>query len=386
MIIYDLTSLQSQKTAPAHGGGKFAEIVFNRLLERDIEIYAFYDSNRNIKECILDKIKSNNIKLFDINDITIADIVKQVEHPLIFSILPQISFLVTKTIGTIHDCRESCIPCDFMRFYLNFHFGDIKEYFFQKFFPGFLRNRRINRHLQLIKNPNFIPTTITQFTKYTLFNLYKDDTMLDIPIFMTPSYYKPYRDVSALKDEKFVLMVSANRWIKNPVRAIKAMDELFDIPQLKEYKFVVVGLGSSKEVKINIRNIENFIFKNYVSEEELEELYKNCTCLLFPSLYEGFGMPPLEAMCYGKPVVASSLSAIPEVCREGALYIDPFSIDDIKCKLSCLLLDHAQYEVYSRASLQRFICIYKEQEKDLDDYIDYVLKIDYESYCAETGK
>ena len=373
MIIYDLTSLQSQKTAPAHGGGKFAEIVFNRLLERDIEIYAFYDSNRNIKECILDKIKSNNIKLFDINDITIADIVKQVEHPLIFSILPQISFLVTKTIGTIHDCRESCIPCDFMRFYLNFHFGDIKEYFFQKFFPVFLRNRRANRYLQLIKNPNFIPTTITQFTKYTLFNLYKDDTMLDIPIYMTPSYYKPYRDVSALKDGKFVLMVSANRWIKNPVRAIKAMDELFDIPQIKEYKFVVVGIGSSKEVKIKIRNRKNFIFKNYVSEEELEELYKNCTCLLFPSLY-------------GKPVVASALSAIPEVCREGAIYIDPFSIEDIKCKLSCLLLDHKQYEVYSRASLHRFLNIYEEQKKDLDDYIDYVLKIANEESCDKIGK
>ena len=379
MILYDLTSLQSQSTAKFHGGGKFAEIVLKRLLERNIPFYAFYDSERYIKEDILEIINKKEIVLFDLQKQNIAEIVAPIDNPLIFSILPQKSFFVAKTVGTIHDCRESCIPKDYMRFYLKIRLSDIKEYFFQTLFPGFLRKRRSKRRLNILQNPNFIPTTITRFTKFTLFNLYKDYSMLGMPIFMTPSYYKPCEDVESLIDDKYVFMVSANRWIKNPVRALKAMDELFDIPVLKEYKFVVVGLKSSKDVKVRLHNLNNFIFKDYVSEGELEQLYKNCSCLLFPSLYEGFGMPPLEAMCYGKPVVASSLSAIPEVCGDGAIYIDPFSIEDIKCKVSCLLMDREYYNNCKKAALMRFQSIYSEQQRDLDNYIDFVVKCENEN-------
>jgi len=61
----------------------------------------------------------------------------------------------------------------------------------------------------------------------------------------------------------------------------------------------------------------------YVSDAELSSLYRHAACFVFPSLYEGFGIPPLEAMAHGCPVVASSAASIPEVCGDAAVYFDP---------------------------------------------------------------
>jgi glycosyltransferase involved in cell wall biosynthesis len=61
----------------------------------------------------------------------------------------------------------------------------------------------------------------------------------------------------------------------------------------------------------------------YVSDAELRALYENAACFVFPSFYEGFGLPPLEAMCCGCPVVVSRRASLPEVCGDAALYIEP---------------------------------------------------------------
>jgi glycosyltransferase involved in cell wall biosynthesis len=66
-----------------------------------------------------------------------------------------------------------------------------------------------------------------------------------------------------------------------------------------------------------------------VSDDRLADLYQSAAALVFPSLYEGFGLPPLEAMACGCPVAASRAGALPEVCGEAAVYFDPMSVEDI---------------------------------------------------------
>ena len=66
-----------------------------------------------------------------------------------------------------------------------------------------------------------------------------------------------------------------------------------------------------------------------VTQEELASLYRRAACLVFPSLYEGFGLPPLEAMACGCPVAASNAGAIPEVCGDAAVLFDPTDIEDM---------------------------------------------------------
>ena len=77
-----------------------------------------------------------------------------------------------------------------------------------------------------------------------------------------------------------------------------------------------------------------------VGEDDLAGLYQNAFCYVFPSFYEGFGLPPLEAMACGLPVIASNTSATPEICGEGnALFFDPYSIDDMRDKMRLIATD-----------------------------------------------
>lgn len=77
----------------------------------------------------------------------------------------------------------------------------------------------------------------------------------------------------------------------------------------------------------------------FISEEKLDELYKNASLYIQPSLVEGFGLPPLEAMARGVPVVSSNAACLPEILGKGAIYFNPLDIDDIVEKIKKVLLD-----------------------------------------------
>ncbi len=80
----------------------------------------------------------------------------------------------------------------------------------------------------------------------------------------------------------------------------------------------------------------------YVASSDLSVLYANASCFVFPSLYEGFGLPPLEAMRHGCPVISSNAGSLPEVCGNAALYVDPRDPDQICEKITLLLRDEAK--------------------------------------------
>ena len=137
----------------------------------------------------------------------------------------------------------------------------------------------------------------------------------------TPEGYektKPYTT------DKYYLIVSANRWLKNAYRAIQAFDRLFDNPQYAiKGKVVVLGLSKDTSIYKRIKHKERFELLGYVDQDTLESLYKGAYALVYPSLNEGFGYPPLEAMKYGTPVIASPFASITEVCGDSVLYANP---------------------------------------------------------------
>lgn len=86
--------------------------------------------------------------------------------------------------------------------------------------------------------------------------------------------------------------------------------------------------------------VENHVkFLEFVNDEELHALYKNALFFVLPSLYEGFGLPVLEAMSLGCPVITSNVSSLPEAGGNAALYIDPMNVDDIAHAMKKLLAD-----------------------------------------------
>lgn len=98
---------------------------------------------------------------------------------------------------------------------------------------------------------------------------------------------------------------------------------------------------------------ELVLITKWVSDEELDKLYRNASLYVFPSLYEGFGLPPLEAMKRGVPVVASNATCMPEILGDAALYFNPLDVDDIADKIKKALIDRESRERLIKEGFER---------------------------------
>lgn len=112
-------------------------------------------------------------------------------------------------------------------------------------------------------------------------------------------------------------------------------------PNLENYELVLVGKEDYfyKRLKQYVvdNNFKNIIFAGFVDDENLSVLYKKCSVYVFPSLCEGFGLPPLEAMTNGAVVLSSNYSCLPEILKDCAIYFDPKNISDFVIKLEKIL-------------------------------------------------
>lgn len=146
--------------------------------------------------------------------------------------------------------------------------------------------------------------------------------------------------------DNFILFVGTLQPRKNITRLIEAFSK---IERTKDLQLIVIGkkgwlyeeilaapekFGVEKDVK----------FLEGVNDEELEIFYKNAICYVLPSLYEGFGLPVLEAMQHGCPVITSNVSSLPEAGGDAALYVDPEDVDDIAKKITRLVHDKSLRE------------------------------------------
>lgn len=121
---------------------------------------------------------------------------------------------------------------------------------------------------------------------------------------------------------------------KNIFNLIKAFKKL----QNSDLKLIIVG-AEIKNFSEKGMPDKNVIFTGEITDKKLAGLYKNAKLLAFPSLYEGFGVPPLEAMSFGCPVLASNITSLPEVCGDAAYYVNPYSIDEIVHGIDKILND-----------------------------------------------
>jgi glycosyltransferase involved in cell wall biosynthesis len=133
-----------------------------------------------------------------------------------------------------------------------------------------------------------------------------------------------------LQKRPYVLAVSSfnpNKNFESIIRAIKIIGEA-------DFDIVIAGGINSKVFRhSNLSMPLHVKVTGYVSDSELKTLYENAHCFIYPSFYEGFGLPPLEAMACGCPVIVSNTASLPEVCENAALYCDPYDPADIAAKI-----------------------------------------------------
>ena len=141
--------------------------------------------------------------------------------------------------------------------------------------------------------------------------------------------------------KSFILFVGGGDLRKNLSRLIRAY--LSFPSDIKESNsLVIVGPNIKKEDFVNLIpriDFKKVIFLGHVTNEDLKILYSACQLFIFPSIYEGFGLPALEAMHCGAPVIASNTSSIPEVVGFEPALFDPMSVDDISNKMLEVITD-----------------------------------------------
>jgi glycosyltransferase involved in cell wall biosynthesis len=133
----------------------------------------------------------------------------------------------------------------------------------------------------------------------------------------------------------YILSVSTIQPRKNYPRLIEAFSRLILDSQYKDLALVIVGKRGwmweeTIEAPKKFRVEDKVKFLDYVPDEDLPALYRGAKCFVLVSLYEGFGIPALEAMSFGCPVVVSNISSLPEVVGGGGVLVDPYDIEDIK--------------------------------------------------------
>lgn len=377
-ILYDLTVTQPSSFARIHGGGNYSIVVFLELLRKGYRPECFIDSRKYLREDVAKAIEKYNLKVHDAATVQLADVLNDNDFDVYYSALVFSRIAVperTRFVGTIHGLREIEMPHDkTMLKYKMSKYQRLRStitYIWDKKWKKVLRNRM----REILLNPKFEYVTVSEHTKYSILSNFPEISPDNILVCYSPSTTSTYDDARPFMEGKYVMLVSGNRPEKNALRAEMALDEIFgEFPALKsEYKVVIAGCKPNA-FKYKIKHKDNFEMPGYVDESTLVSMYKGAAVFAYPSLNEGFGYPPLEAMRFGVPVVASPITSISEVCGDAALYFNPFDYKEIKGRLLRMMLDENTRKEYSRKASERFDIISQKQHEDLKKLVDFIVK------------
>lgn len=182
---------------------------------------------------------------------------------------------------------------------------------------------------------------ISRFTKNEIIDvLHTSPNKIDV-IYCAPNegihYIKSQKKIENVKKEyalpsKYFLFVGNFNPRKNLINIIRAFDQ-FKARDKQDYKLVIVGEKGWKFTKRkaleSIEHKDDILFPGYIPDEDLPAFYSLSTALVFPTLYEGFGIPPIEAQVCHTPVIAANTSCFQEICGDGAVFVNPYLVEDI---------------------------------------------------------
>lgn len=213
-----------------------------------------------------------------------------------------------------------------------------------KYFFKYLMFKIILRHA-LKKSRGII--TPSNFTKQDIIKTYNIPEKKITSIHLAPKNKIANRSEEQKKQtlekykiiKPFILYVGSAYPHKNLENLIKAW-ELFSDQYSKNYQLVLSGKKDYFYKRLEKEmNTKNIIFTDFTSNEEQADLYSQASLYIFPSLYEGFGLPPLEAMTYNTPVASSEASCLPEILRDACFYFNPHNLEEIAKTINLSLTD-----------------------------------------------
>jgi len=252
----------------------------------------------------------------------------------------------SKTIVTVHDLAQ---------FHVDEKYDIFRMFYVKKILPLFMRG--IDKVV-----------AVSESTKNDILHYWdiKDVDITILPNGVTKNF--SVRNIDAVRQKevlkkhriegRYLFYVSRLEHPgKNHIMLIRAFEKIKNELKLP-HKLVLAGSRWRGAEKIYERakasSFKNdIIFTGYVGEEDLPYLYKGADVFVFPSLYEGFGVPILEAMACGTPIVASNISSMPEVLGDCGLTFDPADLNDMAEKIQTMLTDQALKNNFIARGLER---------------------------------
>lgn len=372
-LLFDLKATQPNTSGKRHGGGRYGEIIFFRMIERKIKFACFYDSKLWLNPEVQKECQLYNIPLYDLQTESIEEIIKNHNIDRLYSCLPKELAKLTycEVYGTIHGLRQFETPFNNIFYQYKNSCKEILKFTIKKLFCKQYLTKKHNEYVDFYINSKFHLITVSEHSKNALLSYFPELNNKDFPVFYSPNTSSKEKAIKVESKEKYFLLVSGNRWEKNNLRAIMAFDRLADYDCMTGIRMKVTGTKENN-FRYKIKHSDRFDFLGYVDDQQLESLYANAYVFVYPSLNEGFGYPPLEAMRYKIPVIASPLSAIAEICGGGALYFNPFSVEEIMNRMLMTVTNKKIYSDLVQKGYEQYLIISERQMKDLDLLINYI--------------
>jgi glycosyltransferase involved in cell wall biosynthesis len=377
-IAFDLVSAQPSIDSKFHGGGEYIKAVFEKLIERhqgkDAQVIAIYCKEAFLDDWIGELFEEKSIETVNVrscDEMYEKLISGEIDCDVFYTgghIIYDIGAIPAKTtkIATIHGMRDFEEPVDK---YSYVYYDSFKERLKQKTKSArieYLRKRNLERYRSFISGCDKI-VCVSEHTKYAVSAFLPECRDRIAGVFYTPAKHATTpKKIESFEEKEYLLLVSANRWIKNAYRAVLAIDKLYDNGLLHQ-KTVLVG-GLSKSILSSIKNMDKFIVLPYVDAEELEYLYQNCLLFVYPTINEGFGMPPLEAMKYGKNCVVSAICSLTELYAGSVHLVNPYSIEE----MAAHILMAVEEPIDSELIRKTYDRITERQENDLAALADLI--------------
>lgn len=260
--------------------------------------------------------KIGNLKGQLWDQISLLKFLKSKGSPLIINFSNTLPVFYENKVVTIHDI-----------IHLKYPVSDSYRRYYEIVFPLMLTH---SKHI----------ITVSEFSKKEISSYFGiDESKISVVYSGVDEKFKPKK---LENQERYILGVSSIAYHKNFIGVVEAFLRL----KTEGIKLYIVGgvnekiFGKdSKKILNEIKSNDNIKFLGRVDDNKLIELYSNAICFVYPSLYEGFGIPPLEAQACGCPVILSDIPVFKEIYGDSAVYFNPLDPDDIANKIEEVLND-----------------------------------------------
>ena len=390
-ILFDLEAAQPKLDGTPHGAGEYAHVVFKRLsaVNTSAEITAIYNPSKWLDPALRNLASKAPIELVEIRNIDeFHKLVDLNNFQKFYSSAPRKYYdsdlKNLQVIFTIHGLRriekeEGRIPSS----------SRPVRQVIRSSLRSLLNRGKVNtrkekdKRLVNIKAAKFNIVVPSLHTKYNLINTFPELSEIDIRVLYSPIPFLVNEEKLGdcqviinnfdLQSRQFFLLVNARRSEKNAQFGMQALDNVFTrFPSLKK-SVLVVGADDKYPRFEGLQNRDCFKLIEYIERSTLECLYKEAYALIFPSLDEGFGYPPLECMRYGTPVLCSVNTSMAELYYGAALLFNPLMVRELEARILTILLEKDVWEEYSSRGLIRYKELSKRQNEDLEKLVNLIL-------------